>query len=67
MPHAIGCIDGKHIREGCRILSGILYSYTTITKGSTVFGVMAICDANCCIILFDLGQYGSNNGEDVWR
>ena len=58
MPHVIGCIDGKHIRIKCRKLSGTLYHKY---KGFFSIVLLAICDANYCFTLFDLGQFGSNN------
>ena len=62
MPHTIGCIDGKHIRLECPKLRGTLYdSY----KGFFSMVLLAICDANYCFTLFDLGQCGSNNDSGV--
>ena len=62
MPHAIGCIDGKHIRVECPKLSVTLYySY----RGFFSIVLMALCDANYCFTLFDLGQYGSNNDSGI--
>ena len=62
MFHVIGCIDGKHIRVECPKLSGTLYyNY----KGFFSIVLMAICDANYCFTMFDLGQYGSNNDSGV--
>ena len=58
MPHGIGCIDGNHIRVECPKFSGTLYfNY----KGFYSIMLMAMCDANYCFTLLDLGQYGSNN------
>ena len=63
MTHTIGgCIDGKRIRVECPNLSGTLYyNY----KGFFSMVLLAICDANYCFTLFDLGQYGSNNDSGV--
>ena len=52
MPHVIECIDGKHIRVECPKLSGTLYyNY----KGFFSIVLMALCGANYCFTLFDLG------------
>ena len=39
--------------------------YTTITKGSAVYEVMAICDASYCATLFNSGQCHSTNDSDI--
>ena len=62
MPHVIGCIDGKHVRVECPKRSGSLYHNY---KGFFSIVLMAICDANYCFTLFDLGQYGSNNDSGI--
>ena len=62
MPHVIGCIDGKHVRVECPKWSGSLYHNY---KGFFSIVLMAICDANYCFTLFDLGQYSSNNDSGI--
>ena len=62
MPHVIGCLDGKDIRIECPKLSRTVnHNY----KGSFSIALLAICDANYCFTLFDLGQFGSNNDSGV--
>ena len=62
MSHIIGSIDGKHIPMECPKLNGTLY-YNN--KGLFSMVLLAICDANYCFTLFDLGQYRSNNDSRV--
>ena len=62
MPNAIGSIEGKHIHIQCPRLSGTqFYNF----KGFFSIVLMAVCDANYCFTLFDLGQFGSNNDSGI--
>ena len=62
MPHTIECIDDKHIRIVCPKLTGTqYYNY----KGFFSIALMAVCNANYCFMMIDLGQYGSNNDSGV--
>ena len=62
MPHVIVAIDGKCIRMQYPKFSGIqYYNY----KGFFSLVLMAICDANYCFTLFDVGQFGSNNDSGI--
>ena len=62
MPQTIRWIDGKHIRIVCPKLTGTqYYNY----KGFFSIALMAVCNANYCFMIIDLGQYGSNNDSGV--
>ena len=62
MPHVIGAIDGKHIRIQCPTFTGTqYYNY----RGFFSLVLMAICDADYCFTMFDIGQFGSNNDSGV--
>ena len=61
MPHIIGAIDRKHVRIKNPKNTGSLYHNY---KGLFSL-VLAICDANYCFTLFDVGEYVSNNDSNV--
>ena len=62
MPWTIGCIDGKRIRIVCPKLTRTQY-YNH--KGFFSIVLMAVCHANYCFTMIDLGQYGSNNDSGI--
>ena len=62
MLYVIGFLDGKHIRIECPKLSGTVYHNY---KSFFSIALLAICDANYCFTLFDLGPFESNNDSGV--
>ena len=62
LPHVVGAIGGKHIIIQCPKQSETLFhNYKKLFS----FVLIAICDARCCLTLFAVGQYGSNNDAGV--
>ena len=61
-PHTIGAIEGKHIRTECSKNFGTLYCNY---KSFFSIVLLAVCDANYCFTLYDLGSYGSNNDSGI--
>ena len=64
LPHVIGALDGKHIRIRCPNKTGSLYHNY---KAFFSMVLSAVCDANYCFLMYDLGQYGSNNDSGVLK
>ena len=64
MLHCIGALDGKHI--GIRKpsnSSSLWYDY----KGSFSMILLAVCDADYCCTLVDVGEYVSNKDNGILR
>ena len=62
MPHVLGALDGKHIRNQCPPNTGTLFHDY---KGFFSIVLLAICDAKYNFRLTDIGQYGSNKDIGV--
>ena len=63
LPNVVGALDAKHIHIEVPANSGKLFHNY---KRSFSLVLLAICDANYCFVLVDIGQFGSNNDSSVF-
>ena len=64
LPNVIGALDGKHIRITCPLKTGTQYHNYKVFFSMQF---LAMCDARYNFILFDIGDYGSNNDTGVLK
>ena len=61
-PHCIGSLNGKHVAMDCPRGTGSSYC---CYKGYFSTVLLAVCDANYCFSLLDVGIYGSDNDTGI--
>ena len=62
-PHCLGALAGKHIAIECPNNEGSnYYNY----KGFQSLGLMAVCDANYCFTMVDIGGFGRYNDASIF-